>query len=1133
MDSKFVLEESIFTNARRIADSDAREHYIRDACGADTELQVRIRLLLRVLVEENSFLESPVETTAAIDLLYGEAEEVGSSIGPYELVEQIGSGGMGLVFLARQNSPVRRMVALKIIRPGMDSRELVRQFESERQTLAQLNHPGITRLLDAGTTDSGRPWFVMELAPGLPITDFCKQRAAAIPERLRLFEAVCSALHHAHQNGVIHRDIKPANVVVTEVDGQPVPKVIDFGIASVRGHSTDEKSTETTPQIRSRPKSIMGTPAYMSPEQTTLPDHDVDERCDVYSLGMLLYQLLTDSRPFPEISWQEIGFTETRRIIQIVSPWVPSERVLDRVKSGLEASADPAGDRPTTTAARSRTESQRLSSQLQGDLDWITMKAIEKDRSQRYQSVADLAADIRRYLHHEPVQAGPPLGVYRLKKLWRRKKSRVLVMTLTTFVLILAGVSVLTARMSLSQRKAVVEHTAQLDILRAQRQRQSSIAALHAGFEEYFRGRVDIAREKLQLLESSTGETLERGFAGRYLEQLCRTPQRVLKGTGGRVFNVPFSPDSRMLVTCSGDTRCALDIWDVANGQVVRSISGFDDDVNSAIFSHDGSKLITAEEARMIRVWDVLSGTELSRLEGFEQPVVAMYLAKDQRTVVISEVEWKSKLAVTWVCDLQDPTHRIQIPGQFPLGFDEERGIFAVVSDAGEVSVRNYPRFSAEGSLLGLQPRTVCGSLSHDGQLLATGSMDGNTHIRRLSDSTSEKLPRNAPVPPHIRSLAFSIDDKFLIEVTSTGFVHIWETSTRTLQKVFLAGIGETWSCAVSPDGRWLAVGCSDGITEIYAWSAITGVRRSVLQFEQTISDAAVDVRTRDFAVLDATGHVRIYSSDDDQLLQSILVPADVAFRNLTFSHDGEYLWMTDESGNVKKVRRVTSEIVQSFPTYGVRIMAPVVSPDGRFLGVSTFNADSNAGSVCSGVWDTKTGKEVFRLPDKLTPSVLMPHRVNEFLNTSIAVTTQQNIVSRWNPATGAEILPRLEDPKGWIFHTSAAPDGKSLLLGLRDATVVLWDPDTNEFTYELRGLRSTLNATEYSRNGTTLVTATQAGEVRLWDLPTGHLICELPGAAGPISDIWFSKDERRLLALVNKPGGGSEVYVWDAGESE
>ena len=408
MDNNVGLEVEIFTNARHITEANARERYIKEACGLDAILMRRIRSLLRVLTEETTFLEFPVETsTLSIDDNYGDAETVGSVIGPYELIESIGAGGMGVVFLALQTTPVRRKVALKIIRPGMDTSEAIRRFETERQTLAQLNHSCITRLLDAGATATGRPWFVMELVQGLPITIFCSQKALPLSDRLRLFESVCEAVQHAHENGVLHRDIKPANILVTGDNGRYVPKVIDFGVARVTLPKSECEPDEPLP--RTEHVVFAGTPAYMSPEQTYLPDEELDARCDVYSMGVLLYELLTDASPYFGILLKDLGYKETLRVIREVSPPFPSRRLqkitppVSRKSTFIAAPVvhDANGNEQSSTQAFSRLSS----TELKGDLDWITMKAIEKDRERRYLSVADFAADLRRYLNNEPVAA--------------------------------------------------------------------------------------------------------------------------------------------------------------------------------------------------------------------------------------------------------------------------------------------------------------------------------------------------------------------------------------------------------------------------------------------------------------------------------------------------------------------------------------------------------------------------------------------------------------------------------------------------------------------------------------------------------------------------------------------------------
>ena len=326
-------------------------------------------------------------------------------IGPYKLLEQIGEGGMGLVFHADQLRPVRRRVALKIIKPGMDTKQVIARFEAERQALALMDHPNIARVLDAGATDSGRPYFVMELVRGIPITEYCDHHKLTIRQRLELFMRVCNAVQHAHQKGIIHRDLKPTNVLVAHDDTVPVPKVIDFGVAKATGQSLTERSLFTGIA------QMLGTPRYMSPEQASLNLLDVDTRSDIYSLGVLLYELLTGTTPFEEERMRTLGLDEMRRIIQEEEPPHPSTRV-----STLGATL-------TTTAKRRRIDPRRMSVELRGDLDWIVMKALDKDRNRRYESANSFALDVGRYLANEPVEACPPSVGYRMRKFARRNKA--------------------------------------------------------------------------------------------------------------------------------------------------------------------------------------------------------------------------------------------------------------------------------------------------------------------------------------------------------------------------------------------------------------------------------------------------------------------------------------------------------------------------------------------------------------------------------------------------------------------------------------------------------------------------------------------------------------------------------------
>jgi serine/threonine protein kinase/tetratricopeptide (TPR) repeat protein len=410
-------EETIFQAARRIESSAARDDYLQSVCGGDARLLERVTALLQAHEGRPSFLESPA---MGIDAGAAAVEEgPGTAIGQYKLLEQIGEGGFGVVYLAEQERPVRRKVALKIIKPGMDTRQVVARFEAERQALAMMDHPNIAKVHDAGATENGRPYFVMELVKGVPITEYCDQCNLPTRERLELFASVCQAVQHAHQKGVIHRDIKPSNVLVAMQDGKPAAKIIDFGVAK----AINQQLTEHT--LTTGFAQMLGTPLYMSPEQAELRPLGVDTRTDVYSLGVLLYELLTGTTPFEPARLKEASFDELRRIVREEEPPRPSTRI-----STLAA------DALSTVSEHRRTDQRRLTQLVRGDLDWIVMMCLEKDRTRRYATVSELAADVERHLTNEPVMASPPSALYLLGKFAKRNKAALTIAGLLLIVLV-------------------------------------------------------------------------------------------------------------------------------------------------------------------------------------------------------------------------------------------------------------------------------------------------------------------------------------------------------------------------------------------------------------------------------------------------------------------------------------------------------------------------------------------------------------------------------------------------------------------------------------------------------------------------------------------------------------------------
>jgi serine/threonine protein kinase/tetratricopeptide (TPR) repeat protein len=413
-------QDAIFLTARDMADPAERAAYLSQACGTDADLRQRVEAMLRDAAEADEFF-GPEAAAHGPSVTEGP----GTVIGRFKLLQKIGEGGMGVVYMAEQREPVIRKVALKIIKLGMDTRQVVARFEAERQALALMDHPNIAKVLDGGVTSSGRPYFVMDLVPGLPITQFCDEANLSMHDRLELFLEVCSAIQHAHQKGVIHRDIKPSNILVTLHGDRPVPKVIDFGVAkAIQGRLT-EKTLFTQFQ------QFIGTPAYMSPEQASLSGLDIDTRSDIYALGVLLYELLTGRTPFDGNELLQAGLDEMRRTIQEKQPPRPSNRI-----STLQ------GEDLTTTARQRHTDPPRLVHLVRGDLDWIVMKALEKDRGRRYETANGLAADIKRHINCQPVVARPPSRLYEFQKTVRRHKFGFAAAALMTVVLVAAtGIS--------------------------------------------------------------------------------------------------------------------------------------------------------------------------------------------------------------------------------------------------------------------------------------------------------------------------------------------------------------------------------------------------------------------------------------------------------------------------------------------------------------------------------------------------------------------------------------------------------------------------------------------------------------------------------------------------------------------
>src|ERR1051326_3003962 len=601
-------------------------------CGAELEPSAEPAPCPACLLEAGlSFLpEQP--KAAAVPM----TEKLGDCIGRYKLLQQIGEGGCGTVYMAEQTEPVRRRVALKVIKLGMDTKQVIARFEAERQALALMDHPNIAKVLDAGATEAGRPYFVMELVRGIKVTEFCDDKSVPTADRLKLFTQVCQAIQHAHQKGVIHRDIKPSNILVTANDGVPVPKIIDFGIATAPAGPLTDKTFFTAFE------QFIGTPAYMSPEQAEMTSLDIDTRTDIYSLGVLLYELLTGRTPFDPSELLQSGLDEMRRTIREQEPDRPSTRLSTMAEGEL-----------TTVAKHRHTEAPRLIHLVRGDLDWIVMKCLEKDRTRRYETANGLASDIQRHLDNEPVVARPPSALYRIEKLVRRNRLAFTAAALVVLALVLGIV----ASTWQAIRATHFREQAQGEALA---NRQNLYAAdmnlANQALENYNLLR---ARELLEKHRPPGGESSNsplrsdlRGWKWRYLAGQCRSDElATLARFGSCVFTVSISRDGHWLASACGDGTVGL--WDLQTRRQLPSFETyrgpasffeFEDRSHAAAFSPDCRTLAAGGVNKDIFLWDVVEHRTVAILTGHQGTVDHLEFSPDGRFLASASLDETARL---------------------------------------------------------------------------------------------------------------------------------------------------------------------------------------------------------------------------------------------------------------------------------------------------------------------------------------------------------------------------------------------------------------------------------------------------------------------------------------------------------
>ncbi len=1024
------------------------------------------------------------------------SEQAGARTGRYRLLEKIGEGGFGTVWLAEQQEPVRRKVALKIIKLGMDTREVVARFEAERQALALMDHPNIARVFDGGATESGRPFFVMELVKGVRITDYCDDNRLSTADRLRLFIQVCQAVQHAHQKGIIHRDLKPSNVLVTEQDGRAVPKVIDFGIAK----ATETELTAKT--LFTRFNQLIGTPAYMSPEQAGLGSLDVDTRSDVYSLGVLLYELLTGRPPFSNEELLKAGLDQVLRTIREQDPPKPSTQLSTLTEADL-----------ATVAQRRAAEPARLNRQVRGELDWIVMKCLEKDRARRYETANGLARDLERHLRNEPVVAAAPSVAYQLAKFATRHRAALA--TASAFVgLLMVGATISTWQAIRANHFAKAETQARREAVTNWFTAQRSLYAadMNLAAEAIRINSIGRAKDLLDRHRPKPGEPDFRHWEWSFLLRETADHSTYSFHLTNAVFNrLGIAPDGRTLAVPTGRSG-GVQLWDVAS----RTVRGELPVPCAQAYISPQSRWVAAVVAGGGRV-DVFN-TQTRELAGtvprFRQ-VSDVAFSLDESLLTTTSDEWTNGSPVmlqlwrwqdkTLLAERGFPSGRESF--HYKVAFHPDGHRLAIGELGGGVRLLNTTNLADVQVLPTFEPGLTGIAISPDGRWLA-GASSGREPVIYIWD-----LNTNTP-PTLLRghswvviTLAFSPDSHWLASGAADSMIKLWQLPERQLRTTLRGHLSDLRSVGFLGNSETLTSG--DIRADVKLWDLKASLADTNDLWLPRLGQLALSRDFRFFAGVTTNRGVvagETFPSPKPEPISAL----GQNIRLLAMTPAADYIASLDDSEVIRLWRRSDGRLLtrtNAHPRPAVRFS---FVKEGEFLA-----ALSDEGAVVK--WTRDLDTVIFKLPEDTYPYLMLPENFVfniwlKFLNSDFMfcrTLAGYEVISLKDRTTLGRFLGTGGDPG----DTALSHDGRLLALGYQNGTVGIYDTKTWLPVGEPMNCHSDwISAVAFSPDGRRLATNGSGREpVRIWDVESRQQVCTLPIEATGINFLQFSADGRSL----------------------